>query len=108
MHSMNEAPSGVWTLQTGKEKWRTKELGASGSNGGGFMIADGKILAIDARQTLRIAEISPAGHRVLSTAIVLSSEAGYECETAPLLLKGLLYCRNHTQLVCFDLRENRR
>lgn len=95
-------------LQTGKEKWRTKELGASGSSGGGFMIADGKILALDARQTLRIAEISPARHRVLSTAIVLSSEAGYECETAPLLLNGLLYCRNHTQLVCFDLREIRR
>ena len=94
-------------LKTGKEKWRSKELGVSNKGGGAFMIADGKILTIDARQTLRIAEVSAAGHRLLSTAVVLTSEAGYECETAPLLLRGRLYCRNHSQLVCLDLREKR-
>ncbi len=98
--------STFWCLDllTGKEKWRSKELGSSGGNGGAFMIADGKMLTIDARQTLRIAELSPKGHRVLSSAIVFRAEAGYECETAPLLLGGLLYCRNHTQLICYDLR----
>jgi len=35
---------------------------------------------------------------------VLASESGYQCETAPVLLDGRLYCRNHTQLVCLDLK----
>ena len=94
-------------LQTGNERWRTKDLGSSGRGGGGFMIADGKVLAIDSRQNLIIAEVSSAGHKVLSRAVVLTSEAGFECETAPLLLNGRLYCRNHTQLVCVDLRGKR-
>ncbi|HZZ80359.1 MAG TPA: PQQ-binding-like beta-propeller repeat protein [Gemmataceae bacterium] len=94
-------------LQTGKEKWRSKELGKSGSNGGAFMIVDGKLLTIDARQTLRIAELSPQGHRLLTKVVVFNAQPGFECETAPLLLNGLLYCRNHTQLICFDLRSKR-
>lgn len=94
-------------LATGKERWRSKDLGSSGKGGGGFMIVDGKILTIDQRQTLRIAELTPTGPKVLASAVVFNSESGYECETAPLLLDGRLYCRNHTQLVCFDLRAKK-
>jgi len=91
-------------LQTGKDKWKSKDLGSTGSNGGGFAFADGKVLAIDARQKLTIAEVSLTGPKILSRATVFNPESGYECETAPVLFDGRLYCRNHTQLICFDLR----
>ncbi len=91
-------------LETGKEKWKSKEFGVSGKSGGGIMIADGKVIAIDARQQLTIAEVSLTKPKILSQARIFKAESGYECETAPLLFGGLLYCRNHTQLICFDLR----
>jgi outer membrane protein assembly factor BamB len=94
-------------LATGKEKWRTKEMGTTGSSGGAFMIVAGKALAIDSRQTLRIADLTPTGVKIVSQAVIFASAAGFECETAPLLLNGLLYCRNHEQLICFDLRPER-
>ncbi len=98
--------STFWSLdlRTGKERWRTKELGVTNNSGGGFVIADGKLIAIDARRHLTIAELGPTGPKILSKAVIFSGAGGFECETAPLLLDGRLYCRNHTQLVCFDLR----
>jgi outer membrane protein assembly factor BamB len=91
-------------LKTGTEKWKTRELGSNGTGGGGFMLADGKVLAVDGEGQLIVAAVSPAGHKVLASAHVLRSATGFQFETAPLLLDGYLYCRNHTQLVCFDLR----
>jgi outer membrane protein assembly factor BamB len=92
-------------LMTGTQKWKTRELGTTGMGGGGFMIAGGKLLALDGYGELVLADISAEGHKVLGTATaVKSGGAQFQFETAPLLLDGLLYCRNHTQLVCFDLR----
>jgi hypothetical protein len=62
------------------------------------------VLAVDGRGQLIVAEVSPTGSKVLGTARVLSSQGGFQFETAPLLLDGLVYVRNHTQLLCFDLR----
>jgi len=91
-------------LATGKTQWRSRDLGSTGSNGGGFLVADGKVLAIDARGKLTVASVAPGGAKVLSQATVLAPQGGYQCETSPVLLDGRLYCRNHTQLVCLDLR----
>lgn len=93
-------------LADGKRKWNSRAFGTTGANGGGFLLADGKVLAIDARGKLTIAEVTPESGKILGQASVLETAGGYQCETAPVLLGGLLYCRNHTQLVCYDLREN--
>ena len=95
-------------LMTGTQKWKTRDLGTTGAGGGGFMLVDGKMLALDGYGQLIVAELSAAGHKVVGSADVVKSAAGsFQFETAPLLLDGLLYCRNHTQLVCFDLRAKK-
>jgi hypothetical protein len=71
------------------------------------MIADGKMLSIDARQNLFIADLKPDGAKILHRSVIFKQEPGYECETAPLLLDGLLYCRNHSQMICFDFRAKK-
>jgi outer membrane protein assembly factor BamB len=91
-------------LKTGAEKWKSKEMGVTGKTGGGFMVAGGKVLAIDLRRNLIVAEVSPTGCKVVSSApVVPAGSSGYQCQTAPVLLDGRLYVRNHTDLICFDV-----
>jgi outer membrane protein assembly factor BamB len=82
---------------SGQMKWTQK---------GGFenlIVAGGRILAIDRRGVLTVAEASPAGYKEIARAAVLSSRA--KNWTAPVLANGLLYCRNGDgELVCLDVR----
>jgi outer membrane protein assembly factor BamB len=82
---------------TGQLKWAQK---------GGFenlMIAAGKILAIDKKGFLIVAEAAPAAYKEIARAAVLGNKA--KNWTAPVLAGGLLYCRNGDgDLVCLDLR----
>ncbi|MBI4565252.1 MAG: PQQ-binding-like beta-propeller repeat protein [Planctomycetes bacterium] len=83
--------------KTGEVKW---------SERGGFenlMIAGGKILAIDKKGELKIAEADPSGYKEIAQATVLSRRA--QNWTAPVLCNGLIYCRNSKgDLVCIDVR----
>jgi outer membrane protein assembly factor BamB len=94
-------------MMTGTQKWKTRDLGTTSSGGGGFMLVDGKMLALDGYGQLIVAELSPTGHKLLGLAEAVKSASGFQFETAPLLLDGLVYCRNHTYLVCFDLRAKK-
>ena len=73
------------------------------SNGGAFMIADGKVLMLNREGTLVCAEVSAAGAKILSTAKILD-DSGWSFHSTPTLCNGRLYCRNSRgQIVCLDV-----
>lgn len=73
---------------------------------GGFenlIVAGGRIVAIDRRGALVVAEASPAGYRELARATVFSPQS--KNWTAPVLARGRIYARNGDgDLVCMDVR----
>lgn len=82
---------------TGRLVWAQK---------GGFenmIVAGGRIVAIDRKGALVVAEASPASYRELARAPVLSAQA--KNWTAPVLAHGRIYARNGDgDLVCVDVR----
>jgi hypothetical protein len=67
-----------------------------------MMIADGKILALSDEGELVFVEATPEEYRELHRKKVLD---GGEYWTTPVLLDGLIYCRNSDgDLVCLDHR----
>lgn len=82
---------------TGELKWAQK---------GGFenlIVAGGKIVAIDKKGVLVVAEATPSAYKEVARAAVLSARAMNW--TAPVVANGLLYCRNGDgDLVCLDVR----
>jgi len=83
--------------KTGEVKWTQKGMFESMS------MAGGRILALDKKGLLVIAEASPKEYKELAKAAILNSKA--RNWTAPVLANGLVYCRNGDgDLVCIDLR----
>jgi outer membrane protein assembly factor BamB len=83
--------------KTGEVKWTQKGMFESMS------VAGGRILALDKKGLLVIAEASPKEYKELARAAVLNSKA--RNWTAPVLANGLVYCRNGDgDLICIDLR----
>ena len=83
--------------KTGDVKWAQKGMFESMS------IAGGRILALDKKGLLVIAEASPKEYKELARAAILNSKA--RNWTAPVLANGFVYCRNGDgDLVCIDLR----
>lgn len=84
-------------LPTGELKWTRKDLAA-----GSVMAAGGKLIVLDGRGQLVIAEPSPLEFKPLARAQVL----GGRCWAPPALANGCLYVRNAKgDLVCLDLRD---
>jgi outer membrane protein assembly factor BamB len=69
------------------------------------MIADGKLVILDEKGTLVIAEAAPAGYHELARANVLSGR----CWVMPVLGNGRIYARsNKGHVVCLDVRAPRK
>ncbi len=84
----------------GKIKWTS---GAAYRFGiGPYIIADGKILALDDLGLLTIAEASPAAFRPLGQARLLS---GHDCWGPMALAGGRLIARDLTKMVCVDIAK---
>jgi outer membrane protein assembly factor BamB len=82
----------------GEEKWRERGLGK-----GSVAVAGGRLIVISSKGELIIAEADEAEFRELSRKKVLD---GGEYWTTPVLLDGLIYCRNSKgDLVCLDHRQ---
>ena len=82
---------------TGETKW---ERSGGHEN---LMIADGKILVIDKKGILTVAEADPSGYKEIARAVVLPGRS--KKWTAPVLVNGLIYCRDGAgTLVCVDVR----
>ena len=83
--------------RNGEEKWAQRGLG-----GGCMFLAGGRILAMSERGELVIAEATPEKYNELSRQQVLLGGVYW---TTPVLLDGLIYCRNSEgDLVCLDHR----
>jgi len=83
--------------KTGDVKWVQKGMYESMS------VAGGKILALDKKGFLVVAEAAPKEYKEIARTPVLNSKA--RNWTAPVLANGLLYCRNSDgDLVCIDVR----
>lgn len=90
-------------FMTGKLLWE------EGVGIASLIIVDGKLIVLNERGTLFIAEATPEGYRELAKVQVLvrgddRREAKGKCWTAPVFCRGKLYCRNDRgEIVCVDL-----
>ena len=83
---------------TGEEKWR------HGRGYEGLMAADGKLIIMDRKGFLTIAEATPSGYSELASAQVLT-DRGAKNWTVPVLANGRIYCRNSKgDVACVDMR----
>jgi outer membrane protein assembly factor BamB len=85
----------------GNEKWSVRGMGM-----GSVAVAGGRLIVLTSKGELVVATASPQEFRELSRRKVLD---GGVCWTTPVLLDGLIYCRNSLgRLVCLDHREAER
>lgn len=83
--------------ETGVEKWKHANFGS-----GGIMVADGKIIALNAVGELMVAPAVAEGFKTTASAQVL----GGKCWTVPVLANGFVYCRNSRgDIIAVDLRK---
>lgn len=83
--------------RSGDVKWAHKGMFES------LSVAGGRILALDKKGFLVVAEASPREYKELARAALLNSKA--RNWTAPVLANGLIYCRNSDgDLVCVDVK----
>ena len=85
-------------FKTGKVNWSH-----SFSTMGSLMAAGEKLIALNEKGELLVAEAAPDSFKPLARAQVL----GGKCWTVPVLSNGRIYCRNaRGDLVCLDVRAN--
>jgi hypothetical protein len=87
--------------KTGTPKWTISMKMVS------LMAADGKLIMIEPKGVLHIAEATPEGYKELSSADVLGGAGRPRLfVTAPVLCGGRIYCRNYAgDLVCIDVSK---
>jgi outer membrane protein assembly factor BamB len=84
-------------FSTGTEKWAQPGFGT-----GGVIIADGKLIALNAAGELTIGPALPTEFKPTARAQVL----GGKCWTAPVLANGIIYCRNSRgEIAAVDVRK---
>jgi outer membrane protein assembly factor BamB len=84
-------------VATGKVKWSQKGRYEN------MMVVSGRILAIDSKGELSVAEANPEAFKEIARGSVLNGKATNW--TAPVLANGLVYCRNSKgDLVCVEAK----
>ena len=64
------------------------------------MLADGKLIVLNDKGELAVADVSPEGFKPISRTQAL----GGKCWTTPVLANGRIYCRNAAgDVVCLDV-----
>ena len=94
-------------LETGRLLWQDT-LGEPPRKGVfSLMAADGKLIVLNDKGILFIAEASPAGFKLISKADVLRGEETIRrFYSPPVLCNGRIYCRNYAgELICIDVRK---
>ena len=92
-------------FMTGEVRWEEKFKFASA------IVVDEKLVILDEKGMLYIARVHPDGYHELSRGQVLEAgesrrEAKGKCWTAPVLCRGMIFCRNDRgDLVCVDVRK---
>jgi outer membrane protein assembly factor BamB len=80
---------------TGEVAWSRRGLGR-----GSLIAADGHLIVLSDRCKLLLAEATPDAWRERGAVQALDDK----CWTPPALAGGRLYLRNHTEMVCYDLK----
>ncbi len=84
-------------FDTGAEKW-SKNL-----DFGSLIVVDRKLIVLNEKGTLFIAEAVPTGYKQISEGKILKKKV---CWTAPVFAYGKIYCRNQPgTLVCVDVSK---
>jgi outer membrane protein assembly factor BamB len=87
-------------LKDGRTVWAEKSFAPYGT----LMIADGKLVILDEKGALVIAEATPKGYHELARAQVLDGR----CWVMPVLANGHIFARsNQGKMVCVDVRDLR-
>jgi outer membrane protein assembly factor BamB len=89
--------------KTGELMWEEKLNGKPIS----LMAADGKLIILDEKGMLFIAEATPSSYKEISRGDVLGSEGKYEkFWTPPVLYREKIYCRDWSgSLICIDVSK---
>jgi hypothetical protein len=70
------------------------------------MAADGKLILLGIKGTLRIAEASPSGYTELSRGNVSGGKKNVVFAVPPVLCNGKIYCRDFWgELICVDMSK---
>lgn len=88
-------------LATGKLMWEQPKLTRCS-----MIYANGQFIILNEWGRLMLAKLTPQGCAITCTAQVLDPQR--PSYIAPVLADGFLYVRNERQLLCFDLRANRK
>ena len=91
-------------FETGATRWEEKFKFASP------IIVDGKLIILDEKGMLYIAKASPDGYDELSRGQVLQPDRTSRGKwwTAPVLCRGMIFCRNDRgAMACVDVRKSR-
>lgn len=94
-------------FMTGEPRWRKK-----GFMHGTMIFADGRLLLFTEKGGLYLADASTEDFKPTASAKLfegssynaLTRDQGARCWTVPVLSNGRLYVRNHTTVLCLDLR----
>ena len=84
---------------TGDTHWAKR----GGLGKGSLIFADGMLVVLTERGTLKLVEATPEAYTELASADVLSGR----CWTSPTLSDGRLFLRNREEIVAIDLKETR-
>jgi outer membrane protein assembly factor BamB len=88
-------------MKTGDPVW-SQTIGMNS-----LIASNGKLITLNERGTLFIANATPNGYQEVSSATVLPASRSVVCWTAPVLCGGRIYCRNGSgDLVCIDVRDD--
>jgi outer membrane protein assembly factor BamB len=92
-------------LQTGKLQWVNKASEGGTTACVSLTAANGKLIVLNGKGWLYIAEASPAGFNVLSRCDVFKGEQRVrQFWSPPVLCNGRIYCRNFSgELLCIDV-----
>ena len=70
-----------------------------------MLLADGNLIVLSEDGTLSLVEATPAGFQAKGKMPHLLQ--GSDCWSLPALAAGRLYLRDHTQLICLDVRKGK-
>jgi outer membrane protein assembly factor BamB len=87
-------------LRRGEEKWSARGVGK-----GCVLYADDHLIVLSEDGTLSLVEAAPAGFREKGKMPKILQ--GSDCWSLPALAGGRLYLRDHTQLICLDVRRTK-
>jgi outer membrane protein assembly factor BamB len=93
-------------LETGELKWEERLSSGTGADSLSLICANGKLIILNEKGILMIAEASPEKYREISRGdVLLGKKRSRRFWMPPVLSGGRVFCRNLAgELICVDMR----